>query len=142
MTATAKLSKSSVSFAGRIRSQSSTHLTQRALDNWRARARRRVNLHPLPIASNANRWAALAQRNHERKIIMPVLNYHREVKDMPDMSKLQKCDTCGVEQIGNRMYYSHPKKSKIEVICRTCFISHPSRPTKRAADYCYCRPRR
>jgi len=65
---------------------------------------------------------------------MPVLNYHREVKDMPDMSKLQKCDTCGVEQIGNRMYYSHPKKSKIEVICRTCFISHPSRPTKRAPD--------
>lgn len=65
---------------------------------------------------------------------MPVLNWHRDVKDMPDMSKLQKCDTCGVEQIGNRMYYSYPKKSKIEVICRTCFVNHPSRPTKRAPD--------
>ena len=65
---------------------------------------------------------------------MPVLNWHKDVKDMPDMSKLQKCDTCGVEQIGNRMYYSYPKKSKIEVICRTCFVSHPSRPTKRAPD--------
>ena len=65
---------------------------------------------------------------------MPVLNWHRDVKDMPDMSKLQKCDTCGVEQIGNRMYYSYPQKTKIEVICRLCFVSHPSRPTKRAPD--------
>lgn len=30
----------------------------RALDNWRARAKRRVNLHPPPIASNACRYAA------------------------------------------------------------------------------------
>ena len=65
---------------------------------------------------------------------MPVLNWHKDVKDMPDMGKLQKCDTCGAEQVGNRMYYSYPKKSKIEVICRTCFLCHPCRPTKRAPD--------
>jgi len=65
---------------------------------------------------------------------MPVLNWHKEVKDMPDMSKPQKCDTCGVEQIGNRMYYSYSPKSKIEVVCHICFLIHPSRPTKRAPD--------
>jgi hypothetical protein len=64
---------------------------------------------------------------------MPVLNYHRDVKDMPDMSKLQKCDTCGVEQIGNRMYYANPTKREIEVICRSCFLQ-TRRPTKRSPD--------
>ena len=67
---------------------------------------------------------------------MPVLNWHKEVKNVPDMSKSQKCDTCGVEQIGNRMYYSHPPKSKIEVICRACFLTHPRRLTKYALNAC------
>ena len=65
---------------------------------------------------------------------MPVLNYHKVEKDMPDMSAEQKCDTCGGVQIGNQMYYSYPSKNKIEVICRSCFVSQTRRPTKRAPD--------
>ncbi len=70
---------------------------------------------------------------------MPVLNYHKVEKDMPDMSAEQKCDTCGGVQIGNQMYYSYPSKNKIEVICRSCFVSQQRRPTPRAADV---KPRR
>lgn len=32
-----------------------THLTMRAVDKWRAQATRTMNLHPSPIATNANR---------------------------------------------------------------------------------------
>ena len=65
---------------------------------------------------------------------MPVLNWHKDVKDMPAMNKPQKCDTCDVEQIGNRMYFSYTTKNKIKVICRRCFLTHPRRPTKRAPE--------
>jgi len=61
---------------------------------------------------------------------MPILNYHRDDKDLPDMSQPQKCDTCGGVQIGNQMYYSYGKK--ISVICRSCFLK--TRLTKRGPD--------
>jgi hypothetical protein len=65
---------------------------------------------------------------------MPVLNYHRDEKDMPDMSKKQQCDMCGIVQIGNQMYYSYPSGDKIRVVCRSCFAEYFSSPpgTERA----------
>lgn len=64
-TVMAKLSKSSVSFAGRTRAQSSTHLTQRAADKSQ-RARLKVKLR-VALAANANRWAALALESRYRE---------------------------------------------------------------------------
>jgi hypothetical protein len=53
--------------------------SKRALGKWRARAKRMMNLHPPPLASNACRWAALAQKGN----IMPKITV--EIWwDMPD----------------------------------------------------------
>lgn len=52
---------------------------------------------------------------------MPILNYHKDDKELPDMNKPQKCDGCGCEQIGNQMYFRYYGNRQIGVICRPCF---------------------
>ena len=53
---------------------------------------------------------------------MPVLNYHKDDKALPDMNALQKCDCCGAEKIGNQMYFRDYGNNQIGVICQPCFL--------------------
>jgi hypothetical protein len=70
---------------------------------------------------------------------MPVLNYHPEDKDLPDMSKPQKCDGCGYEQVGNQMYFAYYENKQIGVICRPCFLKVYGGPAPIHADQpCRC----
>jgi hypothetical protein len=51
---------------------------------------------------------------------MPVLNYDKVEKDLPDLAKPQKCDDCGCIKTGIDMTFAYFLNGKIGVQCQQC----------------------
>jgi len=49
---------------------------------------------------------------------MPVLNFDKREKDMPNMNRLQECDRCGARHVGRKMWYAY--SCGVSILCDSC----------------------